>query len=113
MWTAGGRHVFREILRLTLPVRTRKNRAPVGQSSSAVEQRTHKPLVGGSIPSSGTNAETINRLKNYGIRTSQSPLSPRRARTPHRQGHDGNPPRPPPQGLRGQPEQSPRRQRRP
>ena len=25
------------------------------QSSSGVEQRTHKPLVGGSIPSSGTN----------------------------------------------------------
>lgn len=27
----------------------------VGQSSSVVEQRTHKPLVGGSIPPSGTN----------------------------------------------------------
>ena len=28
---------------------------PAGQSSSGVEQRTHKPLVGGSNPSSGTN----------------------------------------------------------
>ena len=28
---------------------------PVGHSSSGVEQRTHKPLVGGSNPSSGTN----------------------------------------------------------
>ncbi len=27
---------------------------PGSQSSSAVEQGTHKPLVGGSIPSSGT-----------------------------------------------------------
>src|SRR5262249_45711168 len=28
------------------------------QSSSVVEQRTHKPLVGGSNPSSGTNSAT-------------------------------------------------------
>src|SRR6185436_5953405 len=54
-----GRH-FREILGLTPPLLIRKIRPPVRQSSSAVEQRTHKPLVGGSIPSSGTNTQTIN-----------------------------------------------------
>ena len=32
------------------------------QSSSGVEQRTHKPLVGGSIPPSGTNFFTPHRL---------------------------------------------------
>src|SRR6266487_4914424 len=31
---------------------------PGRQSSSGVEQRTHKPLVGGSNPSSGTNSQT-------------------------------------------------------
>src|SRR5881628_1535011 len=30
---------------------------PAGQSSSGVEQRTHKPLVGGSNPSSGTSTK--------------------------------------------------------
>jgi hypothetical protein len=30
------------------------------QSSSGVEQRTHKPLVGGSNPSSGTSFNPVN-----------------------------------------------------
>jgi hypothetical protein len=36
------------------------------QSSSAVEQRTHKPLVGGSIPSSGTTFVEVARLSVLG-----------------------------------------------
>ena len=44
------------ILRLTARELSAKCNAAFGrQSSSGVEQRTHKPLVGGSIPSSGTS----------------------------------------------------------
>src|SRR3989442_5704296 len=35
---------------------------PVRQSSSGVEQRTHKPLVGGSNPSSGTISKFVHRM---------------------------------------------------
>ena len=38
--------------------KTEQNFVMGSQSSSGVEQRTHKPLVGGSIPSSGTNLFT-------------------------------------------------------
>ena len=44
----------------TVYVRSRRRRTVLlqkRQSSSGVEQRTHKPLVGGSIPSSGTNLQ--------------------------------------------------------
>ena len=36
-----------------------KRRSCQWQSSSGVEQRTHKPLVGGSIPPSGTISQTL------------------------------------------------------
>ena len=55
------------------------------QSSSAVEQRTHKPLVGGSIPSSGTSLNVCLRLyvalqiRPLLLRFYQRPLSPYRA----------------------------------
>src|SRR5574341_312430 len=43
--------------RRTMYIRSplRENRNALCQSSSEVEQGTHKPLVGGSIPSSGTS----------------------------------------------------------
>ena len=46
-----------------------------GQSSSAVEQRTHKPLVVGSIPSSGTTLKANKTSINTGLNTG-SPLGP-------------------------------------
>src|SRR5437667_11518172 len=46
---------------------------PVGQSSSGVEQRTHKPLVGGSNPSSGTTRFSLEISKNL-IKPTRSAL---------------------------------------
>ena len=55
------------------PARKSACRGAIRQSSSAVEQRTHKPLVGGSIPPSGTTPEELDRRR-LGRAESAAPL---------------------------------------
>ena len=73
-WVAGSMGLWRRPARLVnhfAPVSTERNRQFGNlqlmqgcQSSSGVEQRTHKPLVAGSIPASGTTSKrTKNTIK--------------------------------------------------
>ena len=76
---AAARPCARMILGLTARKLSAKwNPAVDCQSSSGVEQRTHKPLVGGSIPSSGTSPDSFWGCRGVARKREDGLLLPRR-----------------------------------